>query len=61
MTKDLIGCKSPADYKSLANYASFVTQKVAAKKMICLIIKEFTLCMNIIEELVILGEEFEFY
>ena len=30
MTEDLIGYNSPVDYESLADYASLITQKVAA-------------------------------
>ena len=32
--KDLIGCDSPVNYKSFADYASFVTQKIAVEVMI---------------------------
>lgn len=37
VTKDLIDCNSPVDYKSLANYASLMIQKVAVETLIVLV------------------------
>ena len=37
MTEDPIGCDSPVDYESLADYASLVTQRVAVEAMISLV------------------------
>ena len=39
MTEDLIGCDSPVDYKSLADYTSLVTHRVAVKAMIVFVVE----------------------
>lgn len=43
VTKKLISCNNPIDYKSLANYVSFIIQKVVVKRIIILIIEEITM------------------
>lgn len=37
MIKDFIGCNNLINYKSFADYASFVTQKVAIEAIIVLV------------------------
>lgn len=46
--KNLIDYNNPINYKSLANYAYFMKQKVAIEVMIDLIIREFIIYINAI-------------
>lgn len=42
MTKNLIGCNIPNDYKYLADYACLVIQKIANETMIVLVARRIT-------------------
>lgn len=50
LTEDLIGCNK-----------SFVIQSVVDEVMINLDVREFAICMNIVEGLAVWEESFEFY
>lgn len=61
MMKDLISCKSSIDYKSLADYVSFIIQKITAEVITGLILKEFAIYVNVVGRFAVLSEDFKFH
>lgn len=61
ITKDLIDYNSFIDYKSIIDYINLISWEVAAKVMIGFITKKFTLVINNIKRIIVLGEDSEIW